>query len=119
MPLNHVDRALVYVAGPFTSNPIVGTRKAVDIAERLDATGVISPLIPHFNLLWDYIHPHTNEFWMSHDMSLLNRCDALFRMPGISPGADEECEFAEANSIEVYYEIDDLIAWAESFIATR
>ncbi len=119
MPLDHVDRALVYIAAPYSSNPVWGTRKAVDAAERLDATGVISPLIPHLNLLWDYAHPHPNEFWLSHDLSLLHRCDGLYRLPGISSGADAEVEFCEAHEIECFWEIDELIAWATAFVTAQ
>lgn len=114
----HVDRPMVYIAGPFTSNPMAGTRNAVKAAERLDQTGLIMPVVPHLNLLWDLICGHEEQFWLDMDLAYLNRCNALYRLPGISPGADGEVAFAEENSIEVFYETGELLAWAETFGAS-
>ena len=115
----HVDRPLVYIAAPYSSDPVGGTHRAIAVAERLEGTGLITPVVPHLNLLWDLIYTHTNDFWYSMDLALLDRCNALLRIPGVSPGADDEVIFAEEAEIEVFFEIDDLLAWAESFIATR
>lgn len=117
MPNSHVDRAVVYIAGPYSDDPVGGTRRAIDVAERLDETGIITAYVPHLNLLWDFAHSHTNEFWYDFDLCFLNRADALLRIPGLSPGADKELEFATDHDIECFYEIGELIAWAESFIA--
>ena len=118
MPSSHVDRPLVYIAGPYIHPDCVeNTHKTIKVAERLEATGIMTPYIPHLSLLWHIVAPHDADFWYDYDLAILNRCDALFRIPGQSTGADNEVIFAEAHEIEAYYEINDLIAWAESFIA--
>jgi hypothetical protein len=93
---------MVYVAGPYTSNPCHGTRAAFDAAECLVAAGY-TPLVPHSSLLWDIAYPHSPEFWYQLDLAYLERCDAVLRLPGESWGADREVEYAEAHGITVTF----------------
>lgn len=120
MPLSHVDRALVYVAGPYIHpDPVENTHIAIKMGERLDATGIITAYVPHLSLLSHMVVPHDADFWYDFDLAILNRCDALFRIPGQSTGADNEVIFAEENQLECFYEIGELTAWAESYVTTR
>lgn len=119
MPAHHVDRAFVYCAAPYQfPDPVENTHRTVKVADRLDSTGIITAYVPHISLLWHLIVPHDADFWYSYDLAVLNRADALLRLPGVSVGADNEVQFAEDHNIEVFWEIDDLIAWAESFMAS-
>lgn len=114
----HEFRPVVYVAGPFRlPEPFVNIRQAIVAGERLEESGVITAWVPHQNAMWDLVHPHDSEFWLDYDICQLSRSDALYRMPGMSPGADDEVTWAEAHELPVFYDQSDVIAWAESFIA--
>lgn len=52
------------------------------------------PLVPHLTVLWDTVFPHPYEDWMRLDFNMIERCDAVFRLQGESPGADREVEHA-------------------------
>lgn len=39
---------------------------------------------------------------------LLRHCDAVFRIPGVSTGADKDVEIARSLGLPVYYELDDV-----------
>ncbi|QXT61743.1 DUF4406 domain-containing protein [Tessaracoccus palaemonis] len=41
---------------------------------------------------------------------LLNRCDAVLRLPGASSGADQDVAIAESRGLPVYYDISDIPA---------
>lgn len=95
-------KLLIYVAGPYSSNPCHGTRAALDAAEVLIANGY-TPFVPHMSLLWDLAHPHSPEFWYRLDLAYLERCDVMIRLPGLSPGADIEADHAKAKGIPVFH----------------
>lgn len=94
-------KLLIYVAGPYSSNPCHGCRAAIDAAEVLIANGY-TPFVPHMSLVWDIAHPHTPTFWYDLDMKYLAHCDLLLRLPGTSWGCDRECEFCEAQGIPIF-----------------
>lgn len=107
---------LIYIAAPYTApDPIANAREAVLVADRIyeASNHELVPLVPHCNLVWNFVVPHDVEHYYAYDMELLKRCDALLRIPGESWGADEEVKFAEANNIPVFYGEDDLFDWAE------
>lgn len=95
-----ISRLLVYIAGPYSSNPCHGTRAALDAAEVLIDAGY-TPLVPHLSMLFDLTHPKPEDYWYEYDMSLLEHCQILLRLPGESWGADREVEFARKNGIPV------------------
>lgn len=112
------DRPLIYVAGPYTNpDPVRNTHDAVNWAERLIASGMCAAMVPHITLLWHAIAPHDDvEYWYAHDIAHLARCDALFRFPGASSGADREVAFANDRGIAVFDDIDETIAWSSAWI---
>lgn len=112
----HVNRPIVYIAGPYGSEPVENTHRAIKVAERLDQTGLITAYVPHMNLLWGLIHPHEPEFWYAYDVAFLVRFDALLRMTGVSPGADDEVELSNERNIPVFYDENELLTWAELFV---
>jgi nucleoside 2-deoxyribosyltransferase len=106
------ERRLVYIAGPYTRpDPVANTRAALDTAERLHATGVVTCVVPHLTMLWHFAHPHDLEYWYELDLATLARCDALLRIPGESTGADREVTFAAQRGIPVFRDADALLAW--------
>jgi nucleoside 2-deoxyribosyltransferase len=100
-------KQLVYLAGPYTSDPIGNTRRAIQKADELTERGY-DVLVPHLTMLWDFMNSRPAQFWYDLDLNLLSRCDILFRMKGESAGADKEVEFAYENNITVIFEGKEL-----------
>ena len=84
-----MKRKHVYVAGPYSSDPVAGTQAAVEAGDRLWERGYI-PFIPHLTHLWHLISPHDYEMWMLYDSYWVAKCDILVRLAGRSAGADRE-----------------------------
>lgn len=100
----------VYVAGPYTKpDPGHNVYNACKAADELLALGFL-PFIPHLSHLWHLISPKPYEVWMDQDLGWLNRCDALLRIPGESPGADCEVEFATSLGIPCFQSVEDVAA---------
>jgi hypothetical protein len=103
---------LVYIAGPYTGGGLSqaqNVRSAIDYGMTArDCFPWVVPVIPHLNHLIDFVTPRSYDYWLEMDMALLARCDALVRMPGVSPGADAEIKFCEENSIPVFYCVADM-----------
>lgn len=120
MTLMH-DRPLVYVAGPYTNpDPIRNTHDAVRWAEKVMRTGELTAFVPHLSLLWHMVSPHDDvEFWYEFDLTMLARCDAVFRFPGASSGADREVAFAYERGIPVYTSLELLRAATPHLLALR
>ena len=107
------DRPLVYIAGPYTHpDPVANTNAVIAVASELIDEGLVTPLVPHLTLLWHLVAPRPLDFWYAYDVALLRRCDALFRIEGVSSGADMEVEFAATHRIPVFTGRDELNAWA-------
>lgn len=114
-PSSFVDRPLVYVAGPYTRpDPVENTHNAIREANRLQATGQMTCVVPHMSLLWHLILPHEEDYWYDYDLALLARCDALLRLPGESPGSDNEVRFAHDRDIPVFFSREALMSWLEN-----
>ncbi len=110
-------KPLVYVAGPYTSDPVAGTRAAVHAAEQAERLGA-AVVIPHLSLLWDCISHAPADRWYERDLYLLARCDAVLRLPGSSEGADREVRFARGRGIPVFHaggDLSDLGDWIASW----
>lgn len=104
----------VYVAGPIGAKAgrEARIRAAIDVAERIRRLGLF-PFVPHFFHYWESIYPHQYECFMRLDLVWLKQCEALYRMPGHSPGADREVKFAETEiKIPVFRDLKELAAWA-------
>jgi len=107
-------KPLVYVAGPYSHpDPVDNTRKAIEFADRLWEEGKVVPFVPHLTLLWHFHKPHPVEVWYDLDLVFLARCDALYRMPGESTGADAEVAYAEEIGIPAFAHLGRLYEWAE------
>jgi hypothetical protein len=106
---------LVYVAGPYTHpDPILNTRAACTVADSIMALcpNVVA-LVPHLTIVWHLIHPRGVEHWYGYDLRLLARCDAVFRFPGDSVGADREVDHARALGLPVFDDhYGELKEWA-------
>lgn len=54
------------------------------------------------------------ETYIAADLAIISRCDAVFRIPGRSKGADAEVRHAEDEGIPVFTDINELLMWAKS-----
>jgi len=91
---------LLFIAGPYSSDPSAGLRNAVALAEFVIAAGGF-PFVPHVFHLWDLIAPHPYQFWIDLDLQILRRCHGVIRLAGESKGADGEVAEARARGLAV------------------
>lgn len=108
-------KPLVYLAGPITvPEPMENTHIALREADVLLIDAVVLPFVPHLTCLWQMISPHSYEDWLAYDFDVIQHCDALYRLPGESRGADREVVFANNLGLPVFVDRDDLYTWARS-----
>lgn len=100
----------IYVAGPFTSDPIGNTAQAVEAARELAAAG-LHPFVPHVACEWA-AELDGYEGAMVECIAWVTVCDAVLRVPGASPGADREVAHARRRRMPVFYAVADVLAWA-------
>lgn len=102
----------IYVAGPYSRSEqfpdmAANVRVAIGMGDRLLAMGH-APFIPHLTHFWHMLCPHPYEAWLVYDREWLLVCDAILRMPGDSPGADREVEWAREAGLLVFNGIQEL-----------
>ncbi len=98
---------LVYVAGPYSSDPEANTNRAIEAASQLIDWGYV-PFVPHLSHFIDRQYSKPYSTWMRIDTTFQVWCDSLLRLPGTSPGADKEVEFAKKIGQKVYYDLEEL-----------
>lgn len=109
-----MKRRRVFVSGPVGGQDgrLDRIQAAIAVADDLQAAGFF-PFVPHLFHFWDEQRPHDYEFWMAHCFAWLDVCDAVYRMPGESPGADREVMRALEAGIPVFTARHELIRWAK------
>jgi hypothetical protein len=111
--------ARVYVAGPYTQGDVaVNVRNAYEAASRLADLG-FAPFVPHATHFWHMLFPRPYEFWLDLDNQFLPFCQALFRLPGPSNGADAEVKLAHGLGIPVFTELKALVKHFEDRTAGK
>lgn len=104
----------VYIAGPLGhSMANKKVLKAMKAGNEVMNAGMHF-YIPH--LMW-YVNnkfPKSYEQWMAEDFFWLSKCDCLLRLPGESPGADREVEYALQHGIPVFTTVEDILKWEKS-----
>lgn len=117
-PLLGATRPLVYLAGPYTiPDPWENTKVAVECASRLLDSGKVTPLVPHLTYLWDQMKRRELTEWYAYDLELLTRCDAVFRLPGRSDGADAELRAARDLRLPIFFVEADVMEWASAWVS--
>jgi hypothetical protein len=103
--MRHKKNFYCYVAGPYTvGDTIRNVANAVSAGNSLLAHNII-PFIPHFSFIWHLLHEHSYDQWLEYDFAWLDKCDALLRLPGESPGAEKEIQKAISKGLYVGYSI--------------
>lgn len=99
----------VFVAGPYTAGDVaVNVSNAIEAGLALLDAGHF-PFIPH---LCHFIHmhsPRSYDTWVAFDNAFLLTCNALVRLPGVSPGADAEVRLANDINIPVFQNVDEFL----------
>lgn len=96
-----------FVSGPYSNEPELNTKKAIEAADKLISMGIL-PLVPH---LWHYHDAYFKrdyETWLKMSLMMLDRADFLLRLPGESSGADKEVSEAEKRDIPIFYSFDEI-----------
>lgn len=96
-----MKKPLVYVAGPITSDPFGCVRQSMDAFTTLRALGCV-PFCPQWSVIGEMVQHFSYEEWMAYDFDMIERCDALVRLTGDSPGADREVDHADELGIPVF-----------------
>lgn len=103
---------LIYVAGPYAHpDPVENTHLAIRAGDRILDSGLAVPYVPHLSLAWHLVTPRPAAEWYAYDLELLARCDAVYRLPGISVGASAEVRRATELGIPVFRSYVRLTAW--------
>jgi hypothetical protein len=116
-----MKRPMIYVAGPIsTGGDIPGnTHQGVMVAEELRRVGFIT-FCPHLSVFTEMVcGSRPWQEWIDYDEEVILRCDALYRMPGASRGADHEEAFCRERGIPVFKSLGDLIEWRDRWVATH
>lgn len=103
------------MAHPYSSDPHGNVRRSMhkwDELMSIEAFDVINPLwshAQHCEINRDY------EFWLEYDLRLIERCDAVYRVAGDSPGADREVAHAQRIGVPVFSELSNLLKWCDEW----
>lgn len=101
----------VYIASPYTiGDQALNVRKQIETGHFLLKNGY-TPFIPELHHFMHMITPLTYDEVMELDLSWLEMCDVLLRLPGESKGADIEVEYALKLGKKVFYSFEELDNW--------
>jgi hypothetical protein len=104
-------RPRVYIAGPITlGDPRSHVDHAMTFAKELFRLG-FAPLCPHLSYFFPWQAEMTHNQWMEFDLPWVEVADAVYRIPGVSRGADEEVAFAWSKHIPVFGSVPSLVEY--------
>jgi hypothetical protein len=107
-------KPVIYLAGPYSHpDPVENTHRAIEIANGL--LDICSPFIPHLTLLWHLVSPKPYPEWLAIDLDHVAVCDAVYRFPGESSGADGEVNYALSIAKPVFHSEGALREWAREW----
>lgn len=98
----------IYIASPYSlGDKPANVRRQIDAYSELMDAGycAYAPLLSHYI---DLLHPRSYVEWMAHDLRWIDVCDAVLRLPGESPGADVEVDYAMTEGKMVFRSIEEL-----------
>jgi len=99
---------LIYIASPYTiGDQAMNVRRQIEAGDQVLLKGH-TPFLPCLSHFWHFVSPKTINEWMAIDRVILEKCDAVLRLPGESIGADEEVKHARELGIKVYYSIKEI-----------
>jgi len=108
-------KKLVYISGPISvGSQFRNVQLAIDAANELLDAGIYAHC-PHLTCFMEMTRPRQHREWMRLDIeAILPRCNAVWRLPGISVGADEECREARRLGIPVFDQFSEVVRWHQA-----
>lgn len=109
-------RTRVYIAGRMTNGgqangyDIDAIRHAITINNQLVERGY-APFCPQLSVFAEMLHPVSYEAWLGMDLTWIEVCDVVLRLPGESKGADREVAHATSKGIPVVASVGELLTW--------
>jgi hypothetical protein len=97
----------IYLASPISSNPEAILWVALENPNQIIDKGH-NPYIPNLMYYLEERKEREYETWMTLDEEWLVTCEAVYRIPGESPGADREMKLAVDLGLLVIGHLDDL-----------
>jgi hypothetical protein len=108
---------MIYIAGPITHpDPLANTGEGMRWFDELTDTGLCVCFLPHLSSFLHMRRPRGHAEWLAMDKQYILRCDALFRLPGESVGADIEVAFCTEHKVPVFEERSALLDWCRDWI---
>ena len=106
----------IYLAQPISKgNSFQNIRDGVIVSDFLMRKGYVV-FNPGLSALHDMIIYNTPyELYMSQDFAWIEKCDCLIRLPGDSPGADREIEYAKQHNVPVFYGVAAFLDHVDQF----
>lgn len=110
-------KKVIYVCGPISAatheERDANVQRGYEAGVRIWRTGNVA-LVPHLNSdgMFEKAHIPAADIYLG-DLVLLERCDAMFRLPGWegSRGCAYETAWATHKNIPVFDSWDELLAW--------
>ena len=100
----------VYVAGPITNgDTLLNIRNGMKAGTELVKLGYV-PFVPHNDFIQYMLDPDALDYetLLAWDLAWVKRCDAVLRLPGESPGADREVQYARSQGLLVVNTVECL-----------
>ena len=110
-----MTRVVVYVAGPIGEDAgrLGRAFAAMHVEADLVARG-FAPILPHHYVVTDALHPTPRAALLEVGLALLRKSDAMYRLIGVSPGADAEEVEARRLGIPCFRNLESLLDWRDS-----
>lgn len=104
-----LTRPVIYISGPYTSNPGPNTLTAMRLFKTLWDKG-FAPICPHWSHFQNILTPMSWEQWIEYDLHLLGDGVAgVFHILGPSEGAKIEVAYAKKLNIPVFTDIHQMV----------
>jgi hypothetical protein len=118
------NRLRLYLAGPITGDGREATMQAnvahaFRVGRDIAAEGVWTPFIPHSDWYWPDRDVFDHGDYMDMDLPWVRASGALYRIPGVSPGADLEVRVARRHSIPCAFDLEQLDVIAQQLLRAR
>ena len=111
----------VYLSGPISNGDMLSSpERWANVMEAMRVgVGLMNDgfwvHIPHLSQFYDFVGGRKYEDMLQDDRIMVEFCDCLLRLPGISNGADREVEWAQKAGKEIFYSRQQLLSSRETF----
>lgn len=93
----------VYISGPYSHGDVQGNVMRASMAWHAVMDLGHHVYVPHLSHFLHMIRPRHYGEWMRMDLAMVEKCDVVWRIPGFSPGGDQEVAHAQSLGIPVLF----------------